>query len=682
MQAAEVFAPAYDIPVRCLLLGALFHDAGKAHPHHQRFQYGSCNFDYPYRHEIGSLLFMPLVPRSRWPIIVETTLAHHKSAKGDASGRGILDLDGEYGCDLVFEMHADDLDPESPNGDDWGAWHRPVIDHVLRPLAARYGIRLLPKRSISKAEGWTAFQYAVRYAKDADCRPSVLCGALMESDHFASSYTYAVRKKLGSLFSKPDFSAFYNPHPLYPLSTRIVDQRSHTLVVAPTGSGKTHTLLQACSKRTFYVLPFQASINAMAKRIRQATGADVRRLHASSQISAADSEDIPLQRFPGAAVKVMTPHQLASIIFGIKGHEKQRLDLRGQDVVLDEVHIYDRAAQAMVFALVRELIRLDCRVHIGTATISSALANALKSLLGANVQEIRLTEAELRQYDRHRVHKVGADAWESLAVEAARRGEKVLVTCNRVSTAQRRFKALHKRLGSVLGERLMLIHSRYRRRDRDSLEKRIERVESTEGPALVVATQVVEVSLDISFDMMITDAAPLDSLIQRFGRVNRRPMINPKLADVYVLPPPRSQGEALPYQLDTVVASYAILPSGGVLSAEKTQPMIDAVYPDLDPADISPHLVRDGKGAFKLPALRSYPKSTLLEALQIESGTVILERDASNYAPTTSLEIPVPAGLFANLAGQGYRQIERGAHPLVVPDDWYDDELGFSATAS
>ena len=73
----------------------------------------------------------------------------------------------------------------------------------------------------------------------------------------------------------------------------------------------------------------------------------------------------------------------------------------------------------------------------------------------------------------------------------------------------------------------LLIHSRFQRGRRAALEKQLKVMEQdskdkTPEACFVVATQVVEVSLDISFDLMITEAAPLDSLIQRFGRVNRR----------------------------------------------------------------------------------------------------------------------------------------------------------------
>ena len=104
----------------------------------------------------------------------------------------------------------------------------------------------------------------------------------------------------------------------------------------------------------------------------------------------------------------MTPHQIAALIFGLAGHEAIALDIAGQNVILDEVHVYSEQTQAMVLELVKALVRLGCRVHIGSATIPSALADELRRCLGGTeaVYEVRLSRAELATYDRHIVHKL------------------------------------------------------------------------------------------------------------------------------------------------------------------------------------------------------------------------------------------------------------------------------------
>src|SRR5690606_37790795 len=119
-------------------------------------------------------------------------------------------------------------------------------------------------------------------------------------------------------------------------------------------------------------------------------------------------------------------------------------------------------------------------------------------------------------------------------------------------------------------------------------------------PCLVIATQVVEVSLDISFDRMITMCAPLDSLIQRFGRVNRRRTRQTigKFKPVHVIAP---SGSALPYKSEILKSSFDQLPSKGELLRERDiQNKIDAVFPTIDSKEIDVHLkYKNGKMLLK-----------------------------------------------------------------------------------
>jgi CRISPR-associated endonuclease/helicase Cas3 len=68
-------------------------------------------------------------------------------------------------------------------------------------------------------------------------------------------------------------------------------------------------------------------------------------------------------------------------------------------------------------------------------------------------------------------------------------------------------------------KKCMLLHARFTLRDRKNKE---EKVDQAEPGAILIATQIVEVSLDISYDVLITEIAPVDALVQRMGRVNRR----------------------------------------------------------------------------------------------------------------------------------------------------------------
>ena len=106
---------------------------------------------------------------------------------------------------------------------------------------------------------------------------------------------------------------------------------------------------------------------------------------------------------------------------------------------------------------------------------------------------------------------------EELAREIARShipGSLTIVICNRVSRSQAVYKVLKKQLDIDL----LLIHSRFRAKERQQLNKQL-REKNLSG--VLVATQAIEAGVDISAQTLFTELAPWSSLVQRFGRCNR-----------------------------------------------------------------------------------------------------------------------------------------------------------------
>ena len=704
--AAERMADALGLDRWRARCGAVLHDLGKAHPFFQQMVREALSFEdfcraRPHRHELSSLCLLPLFDRELWPDLIEMVAAHHKSILKDAKRRGLLDLaeDDFLGPEPLFERHAED----------WDTWAPAAV-----ALARSFGVT--ERAEVTLDEAHEVFLVAYAYCDSLPKAWSPWRGLLMGADHFASAYAHATGDAIGTLYQTPNLeaaygpaSARYRPSALYPLSMKEAearDERPHTLVVAPTGTGKTNFLLRRCRGRVFYTLPFQASINAMYLRIcvdlaAADVSADVRRLHAASRVPLADlkgesredafetREDVELQQHPGASVKVMTPHQLASVVFGTPGHEAMALDLRGQDVILDEVHTYSEQAQAMVLEIVRALRHLGCRIHIGTATIPHALARLLEEALGGPeaVCQVGLSEGELATFNRHRVAKLADEqAGHEVLADLIANGQRVLVVMNQVRHAQRWFETVRDAFPEV---EAMLIHSRFRRRDRADLEARLRTLErqcEQEGrPCIVCATQVVEVSLDISFDAMVTAAAPLDALVQRFGRVNRRrseATAGRMFKPVYVIAPPEDDKAMRPYEATTARASFQQLPGdiggeGELLEEAGLIDRISAIYPTVEVKEIDTYLaVQDGR--FRLRKLQHRPRSNLIDALKIQGETGVLERDRDAYerahwAERPLWEIPLPTWLRK----LGWLRIERGSYPLRVPDVCYDATLGF-----
>ena len=203
------------------------------------------------------------------------------------------------------------------------------------------------------------------------------------------------------------------------------------------------------------------------------TNAQVHLLHAASNLILEDNqmEERILQRHPGASVKILTPHQMASIVFGIKGYEAMIVDLKDCDVILDEIHTYSDITQAIVLRIVEILVALNCRIHVGTATMPTILYQEIIKRLGGkeNVYEVRLTDNILTTFNRHEVYKLNSiDECDSIIEQAISEKKKLLIVCNQVRRSQELYQILHDRYCHI---KKMLIHSRFKRGRRRELEK-------------------------------------------------------------------------------------------------------------------------------------------------------------------------------------------------------------------
>lgn len=674
-QAIENFASHFNITFDSELVrkGAILHDLGKAHDHFQN-KIQNINSkslaearedNYVHRHELSSLAFLPVFSKNEWNVLIDMVVAHHKSIVNDPRERGILDLDQN-------SRHW--INNHLKNWEEW----------------SHYGLEILEKfgyqcAEITIEEAKKALQYAVNYCETKKSGWSPLRGLLMSADHFASAFSSRTTDNLQHLFEIPDLSYYNNPSrksSIYPLSEIATDDaRPHTLVVAPTGAGKTDFLLKRCKGRIFYTLPFQASINAMWERMKSTIpNKDIRLLHATSKIVINKNvEEQILQPLVGSAVKVLTPHQLAAIVFGTSGFEIMMLDLKGCDIILDEIHTYSDYSKSLVLEIVKTLLRLECRIHIGTATMPSILYNELLSILGEKemVYEVMLPVTVLDSFNRHEIYKIEEEEEiHEILTNAFQNKEKVLVIYNTIKQAQEAFISFSEEFTDVP---MMLIHSRFKRGDRVKLETRLKKEFNGDDskdfgnglcPCLVVSTQVVEVSLDISFDQMITQCAPLDSLIQRFGRVNRKRTKDTigRYKSIYVMAP---KDKALPYDMNVLKRSFDQLPDNGeILQERDLQEKIDNVFPTLETKEIDIHLIYKN-GHYSLRELTSTKDAVLVKALEIESATCILESDRERYLTADweeriYMEIPINWKTIVRYKSE-YEQLDIGANPFVVP---------------
>ncbi|HIH73379.1 MAG: DEAD/DEAH box helicase domain-containing protein [Thermococcales archaeon 44_46] len=315
------------------------------------------------------------------------------------------------------------------------------------------------------------------------------------------------------------------------------------LLRAPTGYGKTEAALlwadrnayrtkRAISSRIFYVLPYKASINAMHRRLLNLFGdpALIGVLHSSSTFYLYSS-NLEYKRLSSlyhkiyTPLKVTTPFQIMKAFFGVGFFEMALSELRDSLLIFDEIHAYEPNVLGIILAMFELLKNHGAKVMVMTATLPEFIETLIRDSISP--VELKAASEEADRFTRHRVNVVDGSMDEvKQLVEELNLSKPSLIACNTVDRAMETYSLLKRE-----GYNVMLIHSRFTYGDREGKERAL--LNNLNNYDFVIATQVVEVSLDVSFESILTEPAPLDALIQRFGRVNRKGFGN--LRDVYVL---------------------------------------------------------------------------------------------------------------------------------------------------
>jgi CRISPR-associated endonuclease/helicase Cas3 len=526
-----------SIPVE-IIVAARFHDLGKAASGFQDMLNGGPRWNF--RHELlSAAIFRGCndLNEIRHLRAFYAVLTHHKNlGTVDAIAHPFLDGASKTPYSRWFAKWAE-LDYE-------------YLKNAFSPTLDTWSF---DPRAVSPAnEVWNLIQQIKPAFEDMPM--CVFRGALIAADHLASANLG--KTILGCDISRSAINAYATKikdwNGWKPIQERAAQIEGSASLVAPTGAGKTEAaLLWALNNRTqerkhariFYVLPYQVSINAMADRISSVfsnrfgetelyRNNTVAVLHSNSDLAyLQDALDDKLR--PAVAskiarakrdaarkiyspIKVTTVYQLLDIFFGRKFFEVGLLELTDSLIIFDEIHAYDGHTLGLIMVMLKYLRKLGAKVFIMTATLPIKLKTDLVQAGGIDPSnQIELPDRDPLLYEARRIITIREEAIEELAREisaAVAAGKKTAVVCNTVKKAIALAEALRK-------HKPLLIHSRFTVGDRARRESK--KNVADEKYRLVIATQVIEVSLDVSFDVMFTELAPVDALLQRFGRVNR-----------------------------------------------------------------------------------------------------------------------------------------------------------------
>lgn len=560
------------------------HDLGKATPGFQALwdpgkdRVASFGFDFPVgapsRHDAGTALFLAQqlatrgCDRKTAKLLADAVAAHHGSAitPVEHAHQGRFTLSGIWTqahaalTDAVFQAVGISETPQIPSD----AARRGELFLWLAGLCATAdwigsSEAFFPQsRSVCPAKDWfnnsrQLAQHAVR-----------ACGLAFAGNPAISQARHALQAALApGMTARPLQLAVMHALEALPTGPALM------VIEAPMGEGKTEAAFtldawlrgQQSSSGIYVAMPTQATSNALFAR----TAAYLKRLSLHDPIelqlahggSTHEQTHLCLHEigFGGENASVMAsawlsgtkrvmlaPNAVGTVDQALVGvlharhHFVRYYGLTGRLVVFDEVHAYDTYTSGLIERLIAWLRAADCSVLLMSATLPHARLTRLAQAFGAaaitpasypRISVVGEGHAVSKHVPARRTQPIdiapmapSVDAIARQALADAASGAAVLVVVNKVQRAQ----AIYRQLFTQT-QRVMLFHARFPMNRRLEIENEVIRKFSTKGADrggwILVATQVAEQSLDVDLDVLITDLAPIDLLLQRTGRIHR-----------------------------------------------------------------------------------------------------------------------------------------------------------------
>jgi len=352
------------------------------------------------------------------------------------------------------------------------------------------------------------------------------------------------------------------------------------ILIAPTGSGKTEFSILWASKtgRKFvYTLPLRVALNDIYHRFSNYLKNQefLGLLHSTAFIEYVSEEKrfgetdvekkITSASLLSNPITLATPDQIFLTSLNYYGSDKVISTYPFSAVVLDEIQAYDPEMASIIIKTLKIVEKLGGKILIMTATLppyfkpfffrdedagvkipnefrldftKSEIFNTEK--LKDKIKNYTLQRHKIKIVDDSLVEYVQSDKNNQYEISVNKEvlrdylnklresGKKSnFIVVNNVSKAIKIYEVLEKmREDGELKENVFLLHSRLLEKVKDDTIRKIKetlnKIKDDGNGIIVVATQIIEASVDLDFDGMLTEISPIDSQIQRWGRIYRK----------------------------------------------------------------------------------------------------------------------------------------------------------------
>lgn len=322
-------------------------------------------------------------------------------------------------------------------------------------------------------------------------------------------------------------------------------QEDILLVRAPTGAGKTDAALLWASQqvqnqradRVIMAMPTRFTSNALAINVADALS-DTGLYHSSAWLTASlNSNKQEASAHSQHARLLLTPltvctidHLLMSLTITREEHHLIGFNMANACLVIDEADFYDDFTMANIMFLLKVMREWKVPVLMMSASMPSSMPLLINSYAGFNVQNILEDTADTERIRFELAEKVDYEdfpeliKWFDLCIN---KGNGIIYV-NTVEKAIACYSCLEQRLWETgKGVRLYLYHSHFTETDKQKKEQELIEAlgrkawEEGKASGIAILTQIGEMSINISSEIMLSDLCPIDRLIQRVGRLCR-----------------------------------------------------------------------------------------------------------------------------------------------------------------